>query len=341
MHNKITTPPGDRVKLIHARGVTCLFITINAVYLSLGIAENVLLEWSIVSTMILLQLTISVYFWNNATSLAKYSSLLWITHLCLTVFVLQPSNLDFHYYFIAIAPFLGYIDEFRHLFSRLLALISLVLYVLAIVWLTLGDILGGVRPALAVVEHLNQLLVGVGLIAAFLGYFHFKRVSLEQATTASLVDPLTRTFNRRALETDLQIVYQNKRGRGAHLVMMDLDDFKTVNDHYGHQAGDTVLVGIADIITCSVRSTDRLYRYGGEEFLLILRDIDESVAMLVAEKIRVNIELQSWEVLQGEYVTCSFGVAQLNRERAVEESIGRADNALYRAKSTGKNRVCV
>lgn len=338
MHIKTS---GSSVKLILSRTIILLFSALNIVYLSMGIVENIVLERLIVLSVLFVQLSILLVFWRVLDNLVKYSTLLWLAHLCLSIFVLQPENLVFHFYFFAIAPFLNFIDDFKNNYSRILSLLSLVLYNIAIVYLTFADISKGVPPDLAIVGYLNQFILGIVLISVFLAHFRLNRASLEKVSREATMDSLTKTYNRRSLEADLQFYHQNNRGRGAYLVMMDLDNFKLVNDQFGHQAGDSILAGVVDIVKPIVRSVDKLYRYGGEEFLLIVQDVEEPGAIGVAEKIRLSFETQSWDVIKGERLTCSFGLAPLLGNRPIKDSIDQADRALYRAKTTGKNRVCL
>ena len=126
------------------------------------------------------------------------------------------------------------------------------------------------------------------------------------------------------------------------LVMIDLDRFKEVNDQYGHGAGDSVLISTSECLHAQMRPYDRLYRYGGEEFVLSMPNTTVDTAFAVAERLRAAVEAQ--EIRHGGRdttlpITASFGVATLDAARPVEESIDDADKALYEAKSAGRNRV--
>ncbi|WP_168203608.1 GGDEF domain-containing protein [Oceanispirochaeta crateris] len=313
----------------------------NTLFLTMGITDDIDLERIIVFSEVFLQLLIFLLYWRKLANLAKSSVILWIAHLCCSIFVLQPENLVFQFYFIAIPPFLGYIDDYKNSYSRILSLISLLLYNVAIAYQTVSDIHAGVSPKIAIVGYFNQFVVGIVLISVFLLHFKINRSSLKKATEESTLDPLTNALNRRAMEVDLQIFHKNHRGKGTYLMMMDLDHFKSLNDLFGHQVGDLILKGLVNIVNRTVRSGDRLYRYGGEEFLLITQDVDEAQVLQIAEKIRENICLHSWEVLKGKGVTCSFGLAPLLNDFPIRDSIELADRALYRAKSEGRNRVCL
>jgi diguanylate cyclase (GGDEF)-like protein len=125
--------------------------------------------------------------------------------------------------------------------------------------------------------------------------------------------------------------------------MLDIDHFKTINDTYGHGVGDGVLQAVARTVTDSIRASDLLFRYGGEEFLVLLADTDEEGAAQLAERIRTALE--RCICLPGDgltiRLTASLGVACLHREESKDALVQHADQALYRAKAGGRNRVAV
>lgn len=122
------------------------------------------------------------------------------------------------------------------------------------------------------------------------------------------------------------------------ILMIDIDFFKKVNDTFGHTKGDLVLREISGLVQSSIRSYDILGRYGGEEFVVLMPDIDCENAKHVAERIRLEIEGHEFEGVGR--VTVSVGLAQYTSPESIESLIDRADQALYVAKETGRNRVC-
>jgi len=166
---------------------------------------------------------------------------------------------------------------------------------------------------------------------------------MEKATlledTASK-DFLTKLFNRRKFDSLLKYeIEQIKRYKHASLcvVLLDIDNFKSVNDNYGHDVGDEILKAIANIIQISSRSSDVPSRWGGEEFALSLSHTSIDDALLVAQKIRVTIE--DYIFTQDLRITCSFGISQFRTTDTPDTLFKRADLALYEAKNTGKNKV--
>jgi two-component system cell cycle response regulator len=177
------------------------------------------------------------------------------------------------------------------------------------------------------------------------------RTALENASLHSrlqreaLTDGLTELPNRRQLEEALAAELTRIRRYGGRfaLVVADLDDFKQVNDRYGHLAGDDVLRAFADVLRANVRDLDTAARYGGEEFALLLPETDLGGAERVAERIREEMAVRAIETFPGAVlsVTVSFGVAAYPESPTQSELFSAADEALYRAKASGKNQVAV
>lgn len=159
------------------------------------------------------------------------------------------------------------------------------------------------------------------------------------------VDVVTGIPNRLRLEEDAEHLYDQavKLGLGYSLAMIDVDWFKSYNDTYGHQRGDDVLRAIASAIDGSSRAGDQAYRYGGEEFVLVLQTDDAKAAARICERVREAVEelALAHPRSPGGRVTISVGVATMNpyAPRAVHEVLSRADAAMYRAKREGRNRV--
>ncbi|NJD08786.1 MAG: GGDEF domain-containing protein [Methylococcaceae bacterium] len=167
----------------------------------------------------------------------------------------------------------------------------------------------------------------------------------RQAVDSAYLDPLTGTRNRAALLGCLRREWEMAKRYSQPLsaIMLDVDHFKTINDTYGHSVGDSVLQTVAQIIAGSVRTSDLLFRYGGEEFLVLLAGTGEDAATQLADRIRTTLERRI--CLPGDgltiRLTASLGVACLNHGELAETLVHRADQALYRAKAAGRNRVAL
>jgi len=165
---------------------------------------------------------------------------------------------------------------------------------------------------------------------------------LAQAVQASREDFLTKIYNKRAIEEHLAIkeAEYERHGRMFCVAMIDLDHFKKVNDTYGHEAGDAVLVAFAKILKDQARTTDIVGRYGGEEFIVILGDTELEGAKVFCEKIRIHVE-EARFMFEGERIelSVSIGIAQRNGYPSLKATVNGADEYLYEAKRKGRNRV--
>lgn len=160
-------------------------------------------------------------------------------------------------------------------------------------------------------------------------------------TKLATTDGLTGLLNRRSiLEFGHAEWARAQLGAAFCVLLLDIDHFKSINDNHGHAAGDQVLKGVASTVLGAMRTTDRLGRYGGEEFLIITPDADIKQALGVAERVRRAIEAAQFEVLGEARVTVSIGVAINSDGDNLEALIQAADEALYTAKEQGRNRVC-
>jgi diguanylate cyclase (GGDEF)-like protein len=174
-------------------------------------------------------------------------------------------------------------------------------------------------------------------------------VALENARLHDIVqrqaitDDLTGLVNRRRFieALDAEIERARRFGSALTIVLADLDNFKRVNDEFGHHGGDVVLRAFADLIRTHVRDVDVSGRIGGEEFAILLPDTDAAGAARVAERMRSSLADVAIPLSDGAaiHVASSFGVAELRAGQAGEELLRAADAALYRAKDEGKNRV--
>ena len=215
-------------------------------------------------------------------------------------------------------------------------------------------------PPEAIIHH-----CGAAIIAAIAGYLlslrgwqleartfllglqqGFDRTELEESNALlrelSESDPLTGLPNRRSLEREFEAHYATRVAGATALMMIDIDHFKQFNDRYGHQAGDRCLVEVArELERCIARHGGHVARFGGEEFVALLHEEGGCDAMQVAETLRETLSRLAIPTGQKEdcSVTASFGVVRTQRAQPIGQLIARADEALYRAKQNGRNRV--
>jgi len=192
-----------------------------------------------------------------------------------------------------------------------------------------------------------KIRVGQFTVLRYSRYDHAEEQAQRQLLEEALRDGLTHAFNRRYFMQRLrgEVRYAGRHHQPLCLLMLDLDDFKRVNDRHGHPFGDRVLQRIAEQVTHMLRVEDVFARYGGEEFVILLRNVPLDDGTKVAERARELVTRADLTARDGPVaVTISVGVAALalaeaEREDAAERLIEHADAALYRAKRAGKNRV--
>ncbi len=155
----------------------------------------------------------------------------------------------------------------------------------------------------------------------------------------SVTDKLTQIANRLKLDTQLRFNFEyfKRYNSDFSIILIDIDHFKQVNDSYGHQTGDLVLIEMANILTTNVRNTDMAGRWGGEEFLILCPNSNIEDSIHLAEKLRKKIEKYDFKKIGQK--TSSFGVSSFKKGDLEEDIIARADKALYKAKQNGRNRV--
>jgi diguanylate cyclase (GGDEF)-like protein len=165
------------------------------------------------------------------------------------------------------------------------------------------------------------------------------KLTEKELERLAITDPLTSLYNRRKIKELLQNEIERVKRHITLLsiIILDIDHFKSVNDTHGHNKGDEVLVDLARLLQSSVRSTDMVSRWGGEEFLIASVSSNARQTFKLAEKLRNKIEEYDFDGL--DKITVSAGVAQYNKDETLVNFINRADKALYFAKSTGRNRV--
>jgi len=161
----------------------------------------------------------------------------------------------------------------------------------------------------------------------------------QQLKNLSITDHLTQVYNRIKVEDQLETEKQRfeRYNNIFSIILLDIDKFKHVNDTFGHNEGDNVLVTVANLLKNNIRNTEVLGRWGGEEFIIICPETELKNASLLAEKLRKIIEHKTFDAIG--HITCSFGVAQARKDEFIKELIKRSDIALYKAKEDGRNRV--
>jgi diguanylate cyclase (GGDEF)-like protein len=162
----------------------------------------------------------------------------------------------------------------------------------------------------------------------------------ERLEHLSITDKLTQTFNRIGIDNSInnELNRLKRYGQNFGIILLDVDYFKKVNDTFGHDVGDFVLKGIAEVLKKNTRATDIVGRWGGEEFLIICPETNEDNISKLAELLRTHIEQHDFNPV--DKVTCSFGTTIANKDDDINSLLKKADSALYEAKESGRNKVC-
>jgi diguanylate cyclase (GGDEF)-like protein len=169
-------------------------------------------------------------------------------------------------------------------------------------------------------------------------------LAMDKIRVMAAHDPLTQCLNRRAAMTHLESerARADRHGERFGVILLDMDHFKSINDTHGHGLGDAVLVAMADRLRAHLRPSDRLARWGVEEFLCVTAHVDATALLAKAEDLRASLaEAPLVQDPKALTVTASIGVAMFTPGLTIDETIDRAERALYQAKHGGRNRVCV
>ncbi len=203
-----------------------------------------------------------------------------------------------------------------------------------------GDSLGSAQLFRNTPFTQRELTTAENLLSALL-YPLRNTLLYQKALQSASMDPVTGIKNRSAMESAVkrEINLAQRNQTPLSFIMMDLDHFKKINDRYGHLYGDQALHAAAQCAQDTIRESDLVFRYGGEEFLVTLNGTDLEGAALLAERIRQKIEQLRPNLDLDLKMTASFGVVSLRDEESAEQAFKRVDAALYQAKNSGRNRV--
>ncbi|GLQ31091.1 GGDEF domain-containing protein [Litoribrevibacter albus] len=180
------------------------------------------------------------------------------------------------------------------------------------------------------------------LVALFTFSFSYLNDRLHQRLNKiATYDPLTNALNRYTFNAavEKELFSCQRYNTQATLLLLDVDHFKLINDTYGHQAGDKVLKELAQVIMQRIRATDQLFRYGGEEFALLLPQTSIETALTVAEELRKMVAQHDFNISR--QVTFSGGLSQVNAQETLKSWVRHCDNALYQAKEQGRNCIVI
>ncbi|MBU1235995.1 MAG: sensor domain-containing diguanylate cyclase [Gammaproteobacteria bacterium] len=200
--------------------------------------------------------------------------------------------------------------------------------------------LAGIRRTLLINIAISLLVTIVVVSLAHFALRGYQQRMEEMAST----DKLTGLLNRHAFTIlmDKLLADHRREPQRMSILLADIDHFKAINDHHGHLAGDNVLAAVAKRLQAGLRESDIIVRWGGEELLMLLRRCDLREARRIAEELRQRVQVTPFVANDKDVpVTISIGVTEYHGAEPPEQTVGRADSALYEAKAGGRNRVCV
>ncbi|BES66800.1 hypothetical protein SANA_32390 [Gottschalkiaceae bacterium SANA] len=185
------------------------------------------------------------------------------------------------------------------------------------------------------------IIIGLSYINAVRGNIYQRKQYVNSLNLKQMLDmdPLTEIYNRQKFDDELMKYLASIEDERVATIMFDIDNFKKVNDEFGHMEGDRVLKKVSEIARSMVREKDILARWGGEEFIILMPYAGKLEAYSVAERIRIEIEKEF--MAENRVVTCSFGVTEISRDDNFEVIMKRVDSYLYEAKAKGKNHTMV
>lgn len=284
-------------------------------------------QWSMVlldTVIVCIMLTLFLYVFvtRRTRGAGIIMALSFMVAALLTTLLLGKSQIFWAYPALAAAFFL--------LGTRTAALLS-VAFVSALLVLLWG--------ALTTIELATVILSMVTIILFASSFALTNELQQSQLRHQATVDPLTGAGNRRAqtLKLDMVNAVFRRTGSPSSVLIMDVDHFKQVNDTHGHVIGDQILVNTADLIRRHTRATESLYRYGGEEFVIIAEHTGLATATELAQRLRQQIA--DYRFSSGVQITVSIGVAEIHRGEGRQGWLNRADGALLEAKDGGRDRV--
>lgn len=235
--------------------------------------------------------------------------------------------------------------------SFLLVMLSAIFGYACVLFLVISNFSKKVDATVEVIELLMFSMVTLGMLVTVTRISALQKSLSKQADDLSSAlitvhelavrDELTGLYNRRKIMELLreQIKLSETGGYSFVICYLDLDHFKSINDTYGHGVGDEVIKRFADVSMKAIRSIDYAGRLGGEEFIVVLTNTKLNECLVVAERIRKNIECEQFEQMPSRSVTVSVGVAEYRESEGLESLLNRADNNLYISKDTGRNKI--
>jgi diguanylate cyclase (GGDEF)-like protein len=198
-------------------------------------------------------------------------------------------------------------------------------------------------------SHIQSLIILICILSIIIviaiNFFYFSKIQkyIKEVEHLNIIDPMTQLYNRRFLENFIEkfISQVQRQNEYFSILMIDIDFFKKVNDTYGHDVGDKVIIAVANVLQENIRKSDLAIRYGGEEFMVLLHYADKEAAYTIANKLKEKFAQIEFETKKGSFSkTLSIGISEFPKDNnSIWECIKLADEALYVAKTSGRDKV--
>lgn len=216
-------------------------------------------------------------------------------------------------------------------------------FILLMLMLATLFVIGSLYPQMIFASRFQMLafFVTTSITSLFAFIFAYRaQVQRRELQRLATIDSLTGAGNRRTLNDKLALAIAEfaKLSRQYGLILLDLDHFKQINDNYGHKVGDQILIELVPVLQSMLRQSDQVFRFGGEEFVVLVADIKPADLERLAEKLRAGVQ-RKIVLPDGAHITTSIGATMQQADESWEAWLHRADMALYQAKHQGRNRV--
>lgn len=266
-----------------------------------------------------------------------------VLHALLATLMLGPS-FGFHFYLWPVTILIALNPTVKFLHSALVSVLTIMVFGGLSTFVDTDRTAAYSAQLVDGIFFLNILVSGFSMILTGMLVRHMFSMQSHVLREHARTDELTQLYNRRHILEFLQNTEANRRRNHIpySVCLCDLDHFKSVNDLYGHDTGDTILINFADFLKKSVRKTDCVARWGGEEFLVVLTNTAGNDAVVTMNNLLTRLRSEHRiEINEDKQLSMSVGVAEAMGETSVDEIVIRADQALYRAKEEGRDRVVI
>lgn len=327
----------DLVLLVSSLSAAITFLSI-LVFAFLDLRTGIFFSLSVLPVYLL-----AAYLSNRIKlrAAANFFLISFISHISISSLIIFPKEYGFHYCLLATPALIWIIFGKDKIEKPIYAIISLISFSLAEYTDLMNPVLGSLKYH-NIFHFFSIMSFSTTTIICMRYYVHYIDRDTRKLSKLACTDGLTGLENRLFFDQTGELDFDTMRrdDKNLSVLMMDLDHFKAVNDNYGHDAGDNILKEVGKVLISSFRSADRVCRFGGEEFIILLKGTGNHDSLRIAEELRMKIAELEFPEYRGLILTTSIGIAHMTVEdKNLKEMTLRADKALYYAKEAGRNCV--